>query len=97
MTERVGAAPSKTHNRALYWLPEEDRWEEIDWKAFLAFREWVVPFAPLPGVNGGVHYFVACICDDKKTYNIVGHKYLVEPNGKIGHDNFYGWTTRHDE
>ena len=82
---------TRSGNRALHWLPDEDRWEEIDWDAFLAFRESMVPFAPLPGVNGGIHHFVVCVCDDKKTYNIIGHKYLVEPGGKVGRDNFFGW------
>jgi hypothetical protein len=52
----------------------------------------MVPFAPLPGVAGGVYHFAVCVCDDKETLNIIPHKYLVEPDGKIGPDNFYGWT-----
>jgi hypothetical protein len=41
--------------RALHWLPDENRWVEIDWDEFLAFREFMVPFRSLPGVAGGVH------------------------------------------
>jgi hypothetical protein len=83
--------------RVLHWLPEEDRWVEIDWDDFAAFREFLTPFRPLPGVAGGVHYFVVCICGDGQTYNIIPHKYLVEPNGKIGRDNFYGWNREERE
>jgi hypothetical protein len=35
--------------RALHWLSDENRWSEIDWDDFLAFREFMVPFRPLPG------------------------------------------------
>jgi len=60
-------------------------------------RELFVPFRPLSGVGGGVHYFVVCIVDDRQTVNIIPHKYLVEPNGKIGRDNFYGWNREERE
>jgi hypothetical protein len=83
--------------RALHWLPDENRWVEVDWDDFLAFREFVVPFRPLHGVAGGVHYFVVCVCDHAWTYNIIPHKYLVEPNGKIARDNFYGWNREERE
>jgi hypothetical protein len=83
--------------RVLHWLPGENRWVEIDWDDFLAFREVTVPFRALPGVAGGVHYFVVCICDDGQTYNVIPHKYLVESNGKIGRDNFYGWNREERE
>jgi hypothetical protein len=83
--------------RALHWLPDENRWAEIDWDDFLAFREFMVPFRVLPGVGGGVHYFVVCICGDGQTYNIIPHKYLVEPSGKIGRDKFYGWNREERE
>jgi hypothetical protein len=78
--------------RALRWVPEDNRWIEVDWNDFLAFRGFMVPQAPLPGVTGGIHHFVVCVCGEEQTFNIIPHKYLVEPNGKIGADNFYGWT-----
>lgn len=83
--------------RALHWLPERNRWEPIDWDAFLAFRELMVPFAPLPSVTGGIHYFVVVVADEEQTFNIIPHKYLVEPTGRIGADNFYGWTREERE
>src|SRR5215472_8648132 len=82
---------------ALHWLPDENRWAGIDWDDFLAFRELSGPIRPLPGVAGGVHYFVVCICGEGQTFNIIPHKYLVEPNGKIGSDNFYGWNREERE
>jgi hypothetical protein len=82
---------------ALHWLPVENRWVEIDWDDFLAFRQFLGPFSPITGIAGGVHYFVVCVCDDAQTYNIIPHKYLVEPNGKIGRDNFCGWNREERE
>jgi len=81
---------------ALHWRKEDNRWEEIRWDDFLAFREFV-PFKPLPGIAGGVHHFVVCVCGDGQTYNIIPHKYLVEPTGRIGRDNFYGWNREERE
>jgi hypothetical protein len=78
--------------RVLRWVPEDNRWVEDDWDRFIAFREFMVPFAPLPSVAGGIYHFAVCVCDDEQVFNIIPHKYLVEPDGKIGADNFYGWT-----
>jgi hypothetical protein len=77
----------------LHWLPDENRWEQITWKSWMAFRaDLGDAFVPLNGVSGGIHYFVACALDEKSTLNIIPHKYLIEPNGRIGPDNFNGWT-----
>ncbi|WP_148287939.1 hypothetical protein [Rhodopseudomonas sp. B29] len=76
---------------ALRWSPEDNTWVSVEWNAFLAFREFMTPFAPLPGVSAGIHYFVVCIFDEERTLNIIPHKYLVEPTGRIGPDNFHGW------
>jgi hypothetical protein len=32
---------------ALHWKPEKNRWEEVNWDDFLAFREFFAPFKPL--------------------------------------------------
>jgi hypothetical protein len=55
------------------------------------------PFRPLADVGSGVHYFVVCICAEEQTWNIIPHKYLVEPSGKLGADNFYGWNREERE
>lgn len=77
--------------RVLHWVPEKDSWREVGWDDFAAVREFLVEFRPLPGLNAGIQYFVVCVCDNQQTFNIIPHKYLVEPSGKIGADNFYGW------
>jgi hypothetical protein len=82
---------------ALHWQPENNRWTEVGWDDFLAFRECFVPFKPLLGLTAGVHHFVVCVCGEGQTFNIIPHKYLVEPNGKIGRDNFYGWNREERE
>jgi len=82
---------------ALHWKPGKNRWEEVGWDDFLAFREFLTPFKPLPGVTSGIHHFVVCVCGEGQTYNIIPHKYLVEPSGKIGRDNFYGWNREERE
>lgn len=81
----------------LHWLPDENRWIEVGKNDFSAFRELCVPFRPLPGVAGGVHYFIVCACDESETVNIIPHRYLVEPSGRIGRDNFSGWTREERE
>jgi hypothetical protein len=40
---------------------------------------------------------VVCICAEEQTWNIIPHKYLVEPSGKLGADNFYGWNREERE
>jgi hypothetical protein len=77
---------------ALHWLPHENRWETISWDAWGAFREIAQPFAPLPGVSGGIHYFVTGVHGHGATINIITHKYLIQPDGLIGRDNFAGLT-----
>jgi hypothetical protein len=59
---------------------------------FRVDRAVIGAWPPNAPANSGIHRFVARACDDKKTYNIIGHKYLIEPSGRIGRDNFYGWT-----
>jgi hypothetical protein len=77
--------------QVLHWSPENEGWEQISWSAWSAFRNLFEPFVPLPGVSSGVHWFVICIHDDGLPINLIPHKYLIERNGKIGPDNFYGW------
>ena len=76
----------------LHWLPLENRWEHIPWSDWSSFRAIMEPFVPLKGIAGGLHYFAVCIKEEGATLNIIGHKYLIEPNGQIGNSNFYGWT-----
>jgi hypothetical protein len=58
----------------------------------MAFRALQAPAGGLPGVSGGIHYFIVCIHDDRVPINPIPHKYLIEPDGTIGHNNFAGLT-----
>jgi hypothetical protein len=92
--------------QVLHWLPEEDRWEIVAWDDFRKFRgmdEWGRRSAQvgLHNVNGGVHHFVVCVYDygdvpgDNELvflHNLIPHKYLINPDGSIGADNFCGET-----
>ena len=78
-------------------VPNEERWVEIGWDDWSAFRAITKPFRPPPGILCGIHYFVTCACGKGKTFNIVPHKYLVEPSGRIGRDNFRGWNREERE
>jgi hypothetical protein len=43
-------------------------------------------------VTSGIHYFVTGVHENGATINIIQHKYLIEPDGRIGRDNFAGLT-----
>jgi|SRR6266478_5287722 hypothetical protein len=60
-----------TKMRVLHWRPEENRWLEIDWDDFAAFRALFTPFRPLADVGPGVHHFVVCACGEEQTWNII--------------------------
>jgi hypothetical protein len=84
-------------HQVLHWLPAEVRWELISWDAWSKFRAISIPHEPLPGVTGGIHHFIVCIHDDGAAVNLIPHKYLIEPSGKIGPDNFAGLTRKERE
>jgi hypothetical protein len=77
---------------ALHWVPSEDRWETITWATWMTFRGLSAEFVPLPNVRGGVHHFVVCAHDSRVPLNLIPHKYLIDPDGRIGNDNFAGLT-----
>jgi hypothetical protein len=85
------------HMYVLHWLPDKNRWEPITWAAWTAFRGMFEPFVAIKGILGGIHYFVVCVLDEDATVNIIPHKYLIQPNGQIGPDNFNGWTKEERE
>jgi len=80
------------HMHVLHWLPIEDRWETISWDAWGAFRGILAPAVGLSGISGGVHYFIVCVHDDGVPVNLIPHKYMIDPDGRIGADNFAGLT-----
>lgn len=77
--------------QVLHWLPAEARWDLIPWSAWMSFRAIFDPFKPLPGITSGVHCFIVCIHGDDYVFNLIPHKYLIEPDGQIGPSNFMGW------
>ena len=81
-------------SQVLHWLADGQRWEEIRWKDWCAFREIEQPFRPLRGVNGGLHYFAVCAHDGTHTSQIFQHKYLIDPGGRIGSADFAGLTKK---
>ena len=50
------------------------------------------PSVGLPRISGGVHHFAVIVFDGEEPVNIISHKYLIEPDGSIGRDNFGGLT-----
>ena len=83
----------------LHWLPEEDRWALVSWDDWVKFigigRAQKVG---LPGVNGGVHYFLVCVLDDYGApANLIPHKYFINPDGTPRADNFGGATKEERE
>jgi hypothetical protein len=83
--------------KVLHWLPGEDRWEAITWDAWSAFRGILSPSIGLPSIAGGVHHFAVIVFDGDDPVNIITHKYLIEPDGSVGHDNFGGLTKEERE
>ena len=78
--------------KVLHWLPDEDRWEDIPWDAWAAFRGIMAPSVGLPGISGGIHHFMVVVFDGDTPVNLISHKYLVESDGTVGDDNFGGLT-----
>jgi hypothetical protein len=78
--------------KILHWLPEENRWEPISWDVWSKFRGISEPGVGMPGIAGGIHYFVVCPHDGKHVINILTHKYILETDGTIGRSNLAGLT-----
>jgi hypothetical protein len=89
-----------------HWLPDEDRWEPITWDHWQAFQGeldmWIepnnevrssrAPSVGIPGISGGIHYFIMVLHEDGVPLRISPAKYLIEPDGRMGRDNFAGFT-----
>ena len=78
--------------KVLHWVPDKDCWEEIllsDWSQFRGILSTPVG---LPGLSGGIHYFIYCIHDGGAAISLIPHKYMLEMDGTIGPDNFAGLT-----
>jgi hypothetical protein len=65
-------------------------WHRIAWQDWMSFRALNETFAPLPYVTAGEHRFVVCIVEDGRLYNILAHRYLIDEDGRIADDHYFG-------
>ena len=73
-------------------------WHPIAWESWARFRGAVCKdvkrnWAPLPHVGAGEHYFVVCVVSDGRLHNIIPHRYLIDRDGKITDDGYFGVLT----
>jgi hypothetical protein len=65
-------------------------WHRIPWDSWAKFRDEGHSWAPLPYVTVGEHYFVVCVVDDGRLFNIIPHRYLIDNDGRIADDRYFG-------
>jgi hypothetical protein len=74
--------------QVLHWL--NGSWHRITWQDWMKFRELDGGFVPLPYVTAGEHHFAVCIVEDGRLFNILPHRYLIDRDGRIADDRFFG-------
>jgi hypothetical protein len=74
--------------QVLHW--RASAWHRFAWQDWTSFRALGAPFAPLPYVTAGEHRFVVCIVEDGRLYNIIPHRYLIDRDGRIADDRYFG-------
>ena len=74
--------------QVLHW--RGGAWYGIAWQDWSNFRATSAPFVPLPYVTAGEHHFVVCIVEDGRLYNIIPHRYLIDRDGHIADDRYFG-------
>jgi hypothetical protein len=72
--------------QVLHWLG--GAWHRIAWQNWMNFLG--TPFTPLPYVTAGEHHFVVCVVEDGRLYNIIPHRYLIDRDGRIADDRYFG-------
>jgi hypothetical protein len=72
--------------QVLHWLG--GAWHRIAWQNWMNFLS--DPFTPLPYVTAGEHRFVVCIVEDGRLFNILPHRYLIDRDGRIADDRYFG-------
>jgi hypothetical protein len=77
-----------------HWNEAARTWDQKlwqDWMCFMGLGARGEKFRPLAGIGAGEHYFVVCIVDEDRTlYNIHPHRYLIDQDGRIVHDRYFG-------
>jgi hypothetical protein len=74
--------------QVLHW--HGTTWHRIAWRDWIRFREAGDSFFPLPYVTAGEHYFVVCIVENGRLYNVHPHRYLIDGDGRIADDRYFG-------
>jgi hypothetical protein len=75
--------------QVLHW--RGGAWHRIAWDDWSNFRDVLGnSFAPLPNVRAGEHYFVVCAVEDGRLHNIHPHRYLIDRDGRIADDRYFG-------
>jgi hypothetical protein len=72
------------------WHWRYNEWHRVPWAQWMSFREINEPFVPLPDVTAGEHYFVVCAIEDGRLFNIIPHRYLIDRDGRIAKDGYFG-------
>jgi hypothetical protein len=65
-------------------------WHHVPWSSWMRFRGLGDAWAPLPHVGAGEHYFVVCVATDGRLFNILPHRYLIDSDGHIADDGYFG-------
>jgi hypothetical protein len=79
-----------------HWNEAARTWDQKSWQDWMCFMgvgdgPQGEKFRPLPGIRAGDHYFVVCIVDEDRTlYNILPHRYLIDHDGRIVDDRYFG-------
>jgi hypothetical protein len=80
--------PSSLGQQIFHW--RDGSWHLIEsWDAWLRFTGWQKPWNPLPNVGSGEHYFVVCVHEAGRFFNILPHRYLVDDVGRIVHEHYF--------
>jgi hypothetical protein len=74
--------------QVLHWL--NGAWHRIAWDDWMSFRAIGAPFVPLSYVTAGEHLFVVCAIEDGRLFNILPHRYLIDRDGRIANDGYFG-------
>jgi hypothetical protein len=79
-----------------HWNDAARSWDQKSWQDWMCFRglgegPQGEKFRPMQWIGAGEHYFVVCIVDEDRTlYNIHPHRYLIDQDGRIADDRYFG-------
>jgi hypothetical protein len=73
--------------QVFHW--RDGSWSRIEWDSWASFRGGKSR-APLPHVRAGEHYFLVCVIEGDRLFQIHPHRYLIDADGRIGKDHYFG-------